>query len=180
VAAADGFEIIAERTVASAGFLEIHALDMRAPDGSVTERIAVRHPGAVGVVALDEGDVILIRQYRAAIGRALLEIPAGKLDVAGEPPIATARRELEEEIGMRPAVVEPILGFYTTPGFTNEHIELFLASDLTPVPHTPHGPEETAAEIVRVPLAGLAGLLASGEVLDVKTLVGLQWLLLRP
>lgn len=179
MAAADGFEIIAERTVAAVGFLEIHSLDMQAPDGSVTERIAVRHPGAVGVVALDRDAVILIRQYRAAVGRALLEIPAGKLDVAGEPSAVTATRELEEEIGMRPGVIEPIFGFYTTPGFTNEHIELFVASDLTPVPPTPHGPEETAAEIVRVPLDELPQLLASGEVLDVKTLAGLQWLLLR-
>jgi ADP-ribose pyrophosphatase len=179
VAAADGFEIIGTRDVAHIGFLNVATLEMRGPDGSISERIAVRHPGAVAVLAIDGDDVILIRQYRAAVDRALLEVPAGKLDVAGEPAVDTAARELEEEIGMRPGRIESIVGFFTTPGFTNEHIELFLATDLVPVPHAPHGPEEEAAEIVRIPISEVRALLTGGAVADVKTLVALQWLLLR-
>jgi ADP-ribose pyrophosphatase len=152
---------------------------MRVPNGSVIERIAVRHPGAVAVLPIDGDELILIRQYRAPIGQALLEVPAGKLDVAGEPPQDSAVRELEEEVGMRPGRIESVFSFFTTPGFTNERIELFVASDLVAAPHTPHGAEEEAAEIVRVPLDGIADLLASGTVTDAKTLIALQWLLLH-
>ena len=175
----DGFEIVASREAARIGFLHVETLDMRSPDGRVSQRIAVRHPGAVAVLPIDGDEVIWIRQYRAAVDRTLLEVPAGKLDVAGEPSAETAVRELAEEVGMRPGRIESIMSFFTTPGFTNEHIELFVASDLEPVPHAPHGPEEEAAEIVRVPIGGVAKLLAAGEVNDVKTLVALQWLLLR-
>jgi len=175
----DGFAIVDAREVARIGFLRIEALDLRAPDGTVVERIAVRHPGAVAVLPLDGDDVILIRQYRAPLAQALLEVPAGKLDVAGEPPALTAARELEEEIGMRPGRVESVASFFTTPGFTDEHIELFVATELEAVPHTPHGPEETAAEIVRLPVAEVAALLDGDGVTDVKTLVALQWLLLH-
>jgi ADP-ribose pyrophosphatase len=179
VGAADGFEILASEPAAEIGFLRVDRVDMRVPDGSVVERIAVRHPGAVAVLPVDGDDVILIRQYRAPLADALLEVPAGKLDVADEPPEITARRELEEEIGMRPGRIRSLGGFFTTPGFTDEHIELFVADELEAVPFAPHGPEEEAAEIVRVPIAAVAELLADGRVTDVKTLVALQWLLLN-
>ena len=162
VAASDGFEVLGSEPVAEVGFLRVDRVDLRVPDGSTVERIAVRHPGAVAVLPT-----------------ALLEVPAGKLDVAGEPAATTAARELEEEIGMRPARLESIGAFFTTPGFTDEHIELFVASDLEPVPFAPHGPEEEAAEIVRVPVAEVRSLLADDAVTDVKTLVALQWLLLH-
>lgn len=179
VAASDGFEVLGSEPVAEVGFLRVDRVDLRVPDGSTVERIAVRHPGAVAVLPIDGEDVILIRQYRAPLATALLEVPAGKLDVAGEPAATTAARELEEEIGMRPARLESIGAFFTTPGFTDEHIELFVASDLEPVPFAPHGPEEEAAEIVRVPVAEVRSLLADDAVTDVKTLVALQWLLLH-
>jgi ADP-ribose pyrophosphatase len=179
VAAADGFEILASEPAAEVGFLRVDRVDMRVPDGSVVERIAVRHPGAVAVLAIDGDDVMLIRQYRAPLGSALLEVPAGKIDVDGEPPAETAARELQEEIGMRPGQLRSIGGFFTTPGFTDEHIELFVADDLEPVPFAPHGPEEEAAEIVRVPIADVSALLSDGGVTDMKTLVALQWLLLN-
>ena len=179
MAAADGFEILASRPAAEVGFLRVDRIDMRTPDGANVERIAVRHPGAVAVLPIDGDDVILIRQYRAPLGDALLEVPAGKLDVEGEPPSVTASRELEEEIGMRPARLRSIGGFFTTPGFTDEHIELFVAEDLEPVPYAPHGPEEEAAEVVRLAIDDIADALARGAITDVKTLVALQWLLLN-
>ena len=177
--AADGFEVLASELAAEVGFLRIDRVDVRVPDGSVVERIAVRHPGAVAVLPIDGDDVMLIRQYRAPLADALLEVPAGKLDVVGEPPAATAARELEEEIGMRPGRLTAVGGFFTTPGFTDEHIELFVAEELEAVPYAPHGPEEEAAEIVRVPVANISELLSNGGVTDVKTLVALQWLLLN-
>ncbi len=177
--AADGFEVLGASDSTRVGFLDVETLDVRAPDGSVVKRIAVRHPGAVAVLPIDGDEIILIRQYRAPLERALLEVPAGKLDVEGEPGASTAARELEEEIGMRPGRVESVLHFYTAPGFTNERIELFVATDLEPAPHTPHGPEEEAAEIVRYPVSAVQELLANGDVVDVKTVVALQWLLLN-
>ncbi len=179
MAAADGFEILASEPAAEIGFLRVDRVDMRAPDGGVHERIAVRHPGAVAILPVDGDEVILIRQYRAPLAQAILEVPAGKLDIAGEPAAATAARELEEEIGMRPGRLRSIGGFFTTPGFTDEHIELFVAEDLEAVPFAPHGPEEEAAEILRVAIADLPDLLANGNITDVKTLVALQWLLLN-
>jgi ADP-ribose pyrophosphatase len=172
------FEIVGSEAVAEIGFLTVESVEMRGPDGSVSSRIAVRHPGAVAVLPLDGEDVVLIRQYRAPVDQLLLEIPAGKLDVADEPAEETAVRELEEEIGMRAGRMQHLFGFLTTPGFSDERIDLFLATDLTPVPHAPHGPEEEAAEIVRCPVSDVASLLADGRVTDVKTIIALQWLLL--
>jgi ADP-ribose pyrophosphatase len=179
VGAADGFEILASEPAVELGFLRVDRVDVRVPDGSIVERIAVRHPGAVAVLPIDGDEIILIRQYRAPLAAALLEVPAGKLDVAGEPAATTAVRELEEEIGMRPGRLRTVGGFFTTPGFTDEHIELFVAEELEAVPYAPHGPEEEAAEIVRVPIGEIPALLTGGGVSDVKTMVALQWLLLN-
>jgi ADP-ribose pyrophosphatase len=120
---------------------------------------------------------VLIRQYRTAIDRAILEIPAGKLDVAGEPPEECAHREMEEEVGLAAEHLEELIRYYTSPGFTDESIIIYLATGTTPVPMNRIGPEEQAAEIVRVPLSEIPQLLPSIE--DSKTLIGLQALLLR-
>jgi ADP-ribose pyrophosphatase len=174
-----GFSVLRRTEVARAGFLRIDAVTVAVPGGGEVERIAVRHPGAVAVLPIDDDAVILFRQYRAPLERYLLEVPAGKLDEADEPPALTAARELEEEIGMRAGKLEHVFGFWTTPGFTDEYIHLFAATDLEPVPSRPHGPEEQAAELVRVAIDDIPGLLAGQDVEDVKTLVALQWLLLR-
>ena len=174
----EAFRIADARTVGEHGFLRLEEMTVETPTGSVT-RIAVRHPGAVAIVAIDDDNVLLIRQYRAPVDRRLLELPAGKLDVAGEPIAQTAARELEEEIGYRPGNLEHVADFFTAPGFTDEHMSLFLASDLERVPAAPHGPEEEAAEVVSVPIGEVPALLTSGAIEDAKTIIGLQWLLLR-
>ncbi len=176
---AAGFRIVGARTIANSGFLRLDRLHVAAPDGTAVRREVVRHPGAVAVVPVVGEDVVLIRQYRAAVDALVLELPAGKLDVPGEPPETTARRELEEEIGYRPGKLEHLGSFYTGPGFTDEHMTLYLASGCTPVAMTPVGIEEQYAEVVRVPTAAVADLVASGEIRDAKTLVGLYAFLLR-
>ncbi len=133
----------------------------------------VRHPGAVAVVPVVDGAVVLIRQYRAPVDAALLELPAGKLDVPGEDPEAAAARELEEEIGYRPGSLEPLATFFTGPGFTDEYMRVYVATGCIATPMHPHGPEEQAAEIVHVPVDDLPALIAAGDVADAKTLVGL-------
>ena len=144
------------------------------PDGSTVTREIVEHPGAVAVVAVDDdGTVVLERQYRAALDRNLLEIPAGKRDVAGEPPREAARRELVEETGFDARNWVKLASFYNSPGFTDEFTMLFLATGLVEVGANLQGPEEEAMEVVRVPLASTWELIASGELTDAKSILGL-------
>jgi ADP-ribose pyrophosphatase len=148
------------------------------PDGEVVEREVIGHPGAVGIVAHDDRTVWLVRQPREAVGDpALLEVPAGKLDEAGETPLQTAQRELAEEIGMEAARWEEIERFYTSPGFADEEVTLFAATRLTEVPGFEPDPEERI-EIVAWPLDRLAE--AIEETRDSKTLIALMWLRDQP
>ena len=134
----------------------------------------MHHPGAVVVVPVVDGDVILVRQYRAAIDRELLEVPAGKRDVFDEPVELTAHRELEEEVGMRAASMVKLAEFYNSPGFCDEHSFLFLATDLTPCATDFQGHEEQHMTIERVPLDSLADLVASGDLTDGKSIIALS------
>ena len=146
-----------------------------APDGSTFERDVVHHPGAVSVVPVLDGGaaVLLVRQYRAAIDMELLEIPAGKRDVLGEPPEVTAGRELEEEVGMRAGRIEKLAEFYNSPGFCDEHSHVFLALDLEPCETSFQGVEESHMTIERVAMADVPSLIASGAIIDAKTIIGL-------
>lgn len=176
MSAAAGFNIVASRLLCETPFLKLLERDLRTPSGDVSKRTVVEIGGAVAVVPIDGADIVLIRQYRTPLDRALLELPAGKLDVPGEDPEATARRELAEEVGFRAGRLERIARFHTSPGFLDEHITVFVARDLTPVPVNPIGPEEIAAEIVRIPISEVASRLH--EIEDGKTLVGLMAVLL--
>ncbi len=164
-----GFEVIYD------GFMvQLGTATVEAPDGSLLSREIVRHPGAVAVVAVDrDGSVILERQYRAALDSDLLEIPAGKRDVEDEPAQEAARRELIEETGVDAATWVELGSFYNSPGFTDEHTTVFLATELTEVGADLQGPEEQAMEIVRVPLRAVPELIASGELVDGKSVIGL-------
>jgi len=125
----------------------------------------VAHPGAVAVVALDDDDrVALIQQYRHPIRHRDWEIPAGLLDVAGEPPIETARRELAEEVDLVAASLEPLLSIYTTPGGNDETVHLFLARGLSPTPEA-HAREHEEADIRLewVPLADAVDAVLAGR-----------------
>lgn len=149
------------------------------PDG-IFERDIVRHPGAVAVVPLIDDDVILVRQYRAALDRDMLEIPAGIRDVDGEPTIETARREMGEEIGMTPGSIEPLTIINTAIGFTDEQIDIFVATDLSEVEQPDlTSPEERQMDVLRVPLANVEQMILSGEITDCKTVVALLHILRR-
>lgn len=103
--------------------------EVKLPDGSKGKREIVKHPGAVAVVALQEGKMLVVEQYRKAMERTLVEIPAGKLD-PGEEPEEAAARELEEETGWKPASMTKLYSFYTSPGFADEIIHLYFTDDL--------------------------------------------------
>lgn len=147
------------------------------PDGVQFERDLVHHPGAVSVVPVvgegGDAEVILVRQYRAAVDRDLLEIPAGKRDVHGEAPELTAARELAEEVGMRAGQLERLAEFFNSPGFCDEHSTVFLARALTPCAPSAQGVEERHMRVERVALAAVPGLIASGELIDAKSIIGL-------
>jgi ADP-ribose pyrophosphatase len=144
---------------------------VRLGNGRLTEREIVEHPGAVAVVALDEGDnAILVRQFRTAAEDELLEIPAGTLE-AGEEPIACARRELKEETGYRAEYLEHIGSFYSSPGFCTECVHLYLATGLQKGRSAPE--DDEAIEIVNVPLSDVPAMLRGGEICDGKTIAGL-------
>ncbi|NNK91158.1 MAG: NUDIX hydrolase [Acidimicrobiia bacterium] len=169
----DGFEVVGSRRLASTDLFSFERLHLVDPEGRGFSRDVLRHTGAVAVVPRIDNDVVLIRQYRAAAGRALLEIPAGKRDVPGEPPEETARRECAEEVGFTPSRLAPLAEFYTGPGFTDEFMLVYQGDDLTAVPTSPVSHEEVAAEIVRISLEDALGLIRSGEIVDAKTIIGL-------
>ena len=172
------FRVLGSEVVAEAGFLSINEQRITAPDGEEFTRVVVHHPGAVVIVPVDGDDLLLVRQYRAAVGDTILEIPAGKRDVEGEPPEETARRELEEEIGRRPGRLVKLAEFFNTPGFCDEYTHLFLALDLEDLGgNDAIGPEERAMTMERIPLDRVDELIATGELRDAKSIIG--WLLAR-
>lgn len=139
------------------------------------DREVVHHPGACAVVALaPAGEVILVRQLREAVRRPLLEIPAGIFDVAGEDGAGCAARELLEETGYRAARVEPLATIYTSPGFADERIELFLAEA-----EPGRGGGEDGVEVVIMPAERALRAVDDGEIVDAKTVVGLLMLAQR-
>lgn len=145
----------------------------RTPDGVERVRETVLHPGAVVIVPLVGADrVCLIRNVRPAVGETLIELPAGTLE-PGEPPLVTARRELEEETGYRAGSVEPLCEFYMSPGILSERMHLFVARDLEPGPAR----LEPGEQIEPLLLAWEEALkmTAEGRIQDAKTLVGLLW-----
>ncbi|HLQ64164.1 MAG TPA: NUDIX hydrolase [bacterium] len=142
--------------------------DVELPSGHRQTREVIEHRGAVAVVPLIEGDVFLVRQFRRAAGRALLEIPAGSME-AGEEPEACLQRELAEEIGMRAGQVTHMVSFYPSPGFLTEVVHVYVAYKLSP--HRLDSEEEDL-EVVRLPLARARALVGQ-EIVDAKSIIGL-------
>jgi ADP-ribose pyrophosphatase len=150
----------------------------RHADGEEVIREKVWHPGAVGIIPIDSTHVWLTRQPREAVGTgASLEIPAGKMDVAGEEPLGTAKRELAEEIGKQAATWEEVFSFYTSPGFSDERIWLYLATGLSDSTEPAEADEDERIEIVPWRLDRLDDAIAECE--DSKSLIALLWLARR-
>ena len=165
-----------EKTIAIQQIYRGHAVNIRVDtvekaNGKKTTRDVVEHSDCVAVVAIDEQDnVLLVRQFRHAVDRFLLEIPAGGID-PGEEPIDSVRRELQEEIGYFPRKIDELRGFYAIPGYGTEYLHCFLATGL--VPSRLMAEDTDDIELVRISPDEIPQLIASGEICDGKTIAAL-------
>ncbi|MBU6328660.1 MAG: NUDIX hydrolase [Acidobacteria bacterium] len=171
------FRYLGEDPVFEGYIIRVAKGRFEAPDGSVFERDIVRHPGAVSVVPYHgDGTVTMVRQYRAALDMHLLEIPAGKRDVADEAPILTAHRELAEEVGLQAGRMEPLVEFVNSAGFTDEYSHVFLGTELVEVARDLQGIEEEHLTIERIHLDEVPAMIADHRLLDIKSIIGLTML----
>lgn len=150
--------------------------DVTLPNGNVAKREIIKHPGAVAVIAVtDEGKLVLVEQYRKALERSIVEIPAGKLE-PGEEPIVTARRELEEETGYGAQSLTYLQSFATSPGFADEIIHLFVAKNLYKIENKADLDEDEFVDLVEVSLEEAGQMVADERIYDAKTAFAVLWL----
>lgn len=174
------FEHLGDELVHHGHVIDLYRARFSAPDGSEMVREVVRHPGAVAVVPLmDDGQVVLVRQFRAPFDREFLEIPAGKLDVEGEDLQVAAGRELAEEVGLRAGRLDHLVTFHNSVGFSDEESHVYLGRQLEVVARNRQGIEEQHMTEVRVPLPEVRSMIVSGEITDGKTVIGLLATLAR-
>jgi ADP-ribose pyrophosphatase len=173
-----------EKKLASEQIYHGRAVNMRVDtvekaNGAKTTREVVEHSDCIAVVALDaQGNVILVRQFRHAVDRFLLEVPAGGID-PGEEPIDAVRRELQEEIGHFPQRIDKLGGFYATPGYGTEYLHCFLATDLVPARLVAEDTDDI--EVVRASPDEIPRLIGAGEICDAKSIAALlTFLFVRP
>ena len=159
-------------------FLHIHEDDVLLPDGSESKRIVVTHVGAVNVIALtEEKELLLVRQYRYPLTTETIETPAGKLE-PDEEPIITAKRELEEETGYTCESLELIGKHASVPGFSNETIHHYLASNLTLLEIAVDNDEGEFTELLTATKTQAHQMVETGEIFDLKTVYAIQYLTL--
>jgi len=148
--------------------------EVEMPGGGTAKREIVEHMGAVAVVAVDDaGQVVLIHQYRHALGRHLWELPAGLLDHDGEEPVIGARRELAEEVGLDAARWDTLVDTAASPGFTDEVVRVYLARELSDVDRDVQGEEEADLEIHRFGIDEAVRMVLSGEIVNSSAVAGL-------
>lgn len=149
--------------------LHIDHINNRLPNGKLAAREVARHVGASAVVPVDgDGNVWLVKQFRAPIDQILLEVPAGKLDYKGEDRLEAAKRELKEETGLTAGEWTHLSDIVTTPGFSDELISLYLARDLSA--GQSHPDDDEFLNVVKLPLNELVAMIARGQVTDAKTI----------
>ncbi len=170
------YEVIRSEEVFTGRVISLRQDTVAMPGGGDSVREVVRHPGAVAVVALhDDDSVVLVRQYRHPVGAHLWELPAGLRDVAGEDEALTAARELAEETDLTAGRIEPLIDLYTSPGFADEFVRVFLARDLAPVPEADRHvrtAEEADLEVRRVDLDEAVAMVFRGEITNAATVGG--------
>ncbi len=163
-------ELVASRVIFEGRVVKLRVDTIRTDDGAETTREIVEHGASVAVVALHEGDILLVRQFRHPIKKELLEIPAGGVD-PGETPEAAAVREMQEETGYLPRRMESLGGIYSTPGFCDEYLHLYLATGL--VPNRLHAEDTAGITVVKMPIDEALKHIARGDICDGKTMAGI-------
>jgi 8-oxo-dGTP pyrophosphatase MutT (NUDIX family) len=169
-----GFRRVSEQEVFRAKVFSVGRVELVDPNGKPFERSIIRHPGAVHIVPVDDHRrVTLVRQYRTAADRLLLETPAGTCDVVGEAREATARRELAEEAGLSAARLEVLINTFNSPGISDQCTTIFLATGLSPCAASPMGEEEGFMTVETIALDDVDALVADGTLVDETTVLGL-------
>lgn len=170
------FETIKSDTVYQGKAFDVHRDQVLLPDGKITNLDVVSHPGAVTLVPVDsQGRILFVRQYRHAVGKMLLELPAGTLD-PGEQPNICALREVREETGMSAAKLEHIGEFFLAPGYSTEFMYIYLATGLQPDPLP--GDEDEFITVEPMAIDDVPELISQGKIRDAKSLAAL--LLAKP
>jgi ADP-ribose pyrophosphatase len=172
-----GYRLLASREVFTGAIFSVFTDTVELPDGTVVSRDWVRNRGAVVVVALDDaGRVALIRQYRHAVREVLWELPAGLLDVAGEPPVAAAARELAEEVDLVAGRWDHLVDEHASPGFADELVHIYLARELSDVPDSDRhvrDQEEAQLQVRMVDLDDAVAMILRGEITNAAAVIGL-------
>jgi ADP-ribose pyrophosphatase len=159
--------------------IDLYVEEVELPNGKTSSREIVKHPGAVAVIAITpENKIVMVEQFRKPLERNLVEIPAGKLE-KGEEPETTARRELEEETGYTCTHLKPLISFYTSPGFADELVHLFLAEDLKKLSEAAELDEDEFVEVMEVTLEEAEEMIANKRIYDAKTAYAVQYLRLK-
>ncbi|WP_456278434.1 NUDIX domain-containing protein [Bacillus sp. AK128] len=173
-----------EKTLSSKTLFEGRVIDLvleevLLPNGKTSTREIVKHPGAVAVIPItDDGKIVMVRQYRKALERELVEIPAGKLE-KGEKPELTARRELEEETGYGCASLTHLISFYTSPGFADEMVHLYVAEGLTQKENKLELDEDEFVEVIALSIEEAKQYIHEQKIYDAKTAYAVQYLELQ-
>lgn len=175
-------KVLTKKTEFEGQIITVQLWKVALPDGREAGREIVLHNGAAAVVPVDKQNMVtLVRQHRVAINQMTLEIPAGKLDDPMEDPLMCAKRELEEETGLKAGMWQKMAHVVTTPGFCTERIALYLATDLTQ--ETAHTDPDEFLSLVKMPLTQAVMMVEKGQITDAKTCLGLlmaQQLLNQP
>ncbi|MEH7381812.1 NUDIX hydrolase [Bacillus sp. JJ1533] len=159
--------------------IDLHIEEVELPNGHTSKRELIKHPGAVAILALtDDHKIIMVQQYRKALEKIIVEIPAGKLE-QGELPEATAKRELEEETGYDCETLTPLISFYTSPGFADELVHLFIAKGLKKIENPAGLDEDEFVDLVEVTLDEALDLIKEKKIYDAKTAYAVQYLQLQ-
>ncbi|AST06882.1 MULTISPECIES: NUDIX hydrolase [Anoxybacillus] len=164
-----------QQRIFSGKVIDVYVEDVLLPNGETSKREIVKHPGAVAVLAItEENKIVLVRQYRKALERVLVEIPAGKLE-KGEAPLETAKRELEEETGYVCEKMEPLHSFYTSPGFADELVHIFLAKGLTKKSEKQMLDDDEFVDVLEVTLEEALKMVEDKQIYDAKTIYALLY-----
>jgi len=170
---------ISKETIFEGKIINVYHEDVLLPNGKTSKREIVKHPGAVAIIALtEESKIVMVRQYRKPMDRIMVEIPAGKLE-KGEEPIVTARRELEEETGYVCETLTPLISFYTSPGFADELVHLYVAENLTKKENAASLDEDEFVDLLELTLEEAITYIDDKQIYDAKTAYAIQYLQLK-